>query len=55
MGVDLSKIGAQGQENRSTIKTQSSEDRESLKLQNRLEAKTRANQSMYARSLAGKF
>ena len=51
----MNSIGAKGTEDRATIKTQGGEDREAMNLANRLEAKTRANQSMYARGLAGKF
>ena len=53
--LDIAKIGAQGQQDRENIKTQGSEDREGMREANRLEAKTRASQSKYARGLAGMF
>ena len=63
--VDLTKIGATGTEERKTIGTQgdvdlskigktAEEGRETLREQNRLEAKTRANQSQYSRQLAAR-
>lgn len=64
--VDISKIGAAGEQERLGMKTQGaidiskiqetgSEERKTMGEANRLEAKTRANQSQYARGLAGKF
>jgi len=53
--VDVTKIGAQGAEDRKNIQTQSTEDQKKMREANRLEAKTRAEQSSYARGLAGMF
>ena len=51
----MTKIGAQGAADIGNIKAQGEQDRKRDDNANRLEARTRASQSQYARSLAGMF
>lgn len=52
--VDLEKIGATGDQDVRRIGAQGDQDRENLREANRMEAKTRADQSRYASNLANR-
>ena len=52
---ERSTIGKRGLETRSTDSNRASEDRNTMAHENRLQAKTRANQHKYAKNLARSF